>query len=160
MVVTNVQDPWVRDISWASLFPEASFSQLSISPWCLKRGTTAISLQPRSALRSLCRPQTAMSDYHSAGDETHTHKLLGKGKQSHLCLSGYFLYCSMHVCDRALPASSSLIIFVHLPAKPMERSKKGFCAIYLNFPNLLTFFVWPVSPWAWSLKTVVVQQLW
>ncbi len=45
-VLTNCPNFWARDISWACLFPEASFPQLSISPWCLKRGTTAVWLRP------------------------------------------------------------------------------------------------------------------
>lgn len=46
IVLTNGPNFWVRDISLACLFPEATFPQLSISPWCLKRGTTAVSMRP------------------------------------------------------------------------------------------------------------------
>lgn len=81
MVLTNRPNFWARDISWARLFPEASFPQLSISPWCLKRGTTAVLLRPfredssanSSALKLTEASNCDVSRNHPPDDETHTH---------------------------------------------------------------------------------------
>lgn len=54
--------------------PEASFPQLSISPWCLKRGTAAASPRPSRenspALRLMEASNCDASDYHPPHDET------------------------------------------------------------------------------------------
>lgn len=64
---------WVCDIFWGWLFPEASFPQLFISPWCLKRGTTAVSIRPwmclaqtgRTAWEKSKRPTPLLVRIHS-----------------------------------------------------------------------------------------------
>lgn len=170
MLLTNRPNFWVRDISWARLFPEASFPQLSISPWCLKRGTTAVLLRPfredsaanPSALKLTEAANCDVSRYHPLDDETHTHCTERVNSNTFICQnvsSAALCLCAAASPHRHHPPHPR-IIFVHLPATPMEHSKNGCWAIYLNFPNLLTFFVWPASPRARSLKTVVVQQLW
>lgn len=91
-----------------------------------------------------------------------THQMMGfwmeeVNSNTHICKDAFS--ATLCFCAAAsLPPPR--IIFVHLSAMPMEHSKNGCCAIHLNFPNLLTFFVWPASPRDRSLKTVVVQQLW
>lgn len=116
--------------------------------------------QPTDLLQSWCRPHVTYPTIHT---HTHTHTGRKELKATPLCyLPGCNLCCSVFECCGVPPAHPPQpgIIFVHLPATPIEHSKNGCCAIYLNFPNLLTFFVWPASPWARSLKTTVVQQLW
>lgn len=162
-VLTNGPNFWVMDISWARLFPEASFPQLSISPWCLKRGTTAVSLLPlrknSPALKLMQASTCDVSSYHLPDDEIQTHCMERVNSNTFICQDAFSATLYLWVAA-SLPPPRPWIIFVHLPATPMEHSKNGCCAIYLNFPNLLTFFVWPASPQARSLKTVVVQQLW
>lgn len=157
----------MMDISWARLVSEASFPQLSISPWCLKRGTTAVSLLPlrenssasSSAVKLMQASTCDVSSYHLPDDEIQTHCMERENSNTFICQDAFS--ATLCLCVAAsLPPPHPQIIFVHLPATPMEHSKNGCCAIYLNFPNLLTFFVWPASPQARSLKTVVVQQLW
>lgn len=105
IVLTNCPNFWARDVSWALLFPEASFPQLSISPWCLKRGTAAVSLRPfreDSSVRLICSTADAGLKLWcirlSPARRWDTRALHGKGKQQHLYLSGCILCRPVFVC--------------------------------------------------------------
>lgn len=93
----------LRDAPRAPPFPEASFPQLSISPWCLKRGTTAAPLRPFreiSSVGSSVLQQTQASNcdvachvmYRLLDDEIHAHTGRTRVKGTSLCW--FFLGCN------------------------------------------------------------------
>lgn len=112
-VLTNGPNFWVMDISWARLFSEAFLPQLSISPWCLKRGTAAVSLVPlkenscasSSAVKEKKQASTCdVSSYHPP-NEIQTHCIERVNSNTFICRDA-FSTAPCCVCGSVPPASS------------------------------------------------------
>lgn len=118
----------LKDICRPGVFPEASFPQLSISPWCLKRGTTS-SHQPAPHLLSSRRPQPGTRLPYSHSRKTPTP----------IC---YLLGCNPPLCVLwAIPRAPCIprIIFVHVRRRADRTSQKWLLRNLSQFSKSINF---------------------
>lgn len=86
-----------------------------------------------------------VSDYHSPDNEIHTHTHTTEKVKSNAFVLFVRMYSLLPYVCVLPPQPSSTSDHICPSATPIEHSENGRCAIYLNFANLLTFFVWPAS---------------